>query len=385
MLLVLLGRSEWPERVLRPPLTSVDAKKSRAHKRQDSGPFGVLYHNVRKDNKPPELAGDLSTQYKTVTTPSYLEIENTLLTGKRPLGKQTTSPQTVTIIEEKVALADTPNASRLGTLRRRRTTRSWMARHREAKFSKRQQTPKLKPDAKKTTKIDYVFPIERKTSFRYVPPRSPRLIFRSQRDIDNYFAVDDIPACVKSLLPPMMKTFKFRRLERVEPLLEMVSRVLGVSSGPMLTPAGSGGAPASLDQVPLSTHIARSDSPYGSLLSTFDKHSLFLWSVYATYRKAVFGAKSKLPEKLEQVLPSEAQRLSAKDRCRIETVLLLEVLLRRTVAAKFDFRLRQNDNYGRKTTPETCSSISHTSLFTHSSTLFTYTNHASLELSWDTD
>ena len=183
----------------------------------------------------------------------------------------------------------------------------------------------------------------------------------------------------------MMKTFKFRRLERVEPLLEMVSRVLGVSSGPMLTPAGSGGAPASLDQVPLSTHIARSDSPYGSLLSTFDKHSLFLWSVYATYRKAVFGAKSKLPEKLEQVLPSEAQRLSAKDRCRIETVLLLEVLLRRTVAAKFDFRLRQNDNYGRKTTPETCSSISHTSLFTHSSTLFTYTNHASLELSWDTD
>ncbi|WPK25890.1 hypothetical protein PUMCH_003224 [Australozyma saopauloensis] len=359
MVLVILGPSKWPENVqLLPSLSSrnnipepQDATPGkpfrRGHVRTASRPFDVLYDDVQPDNKPPKLAGDLTAQYLTVTSPSYIQIENTLRAGETPLQatNKAAPPPTVTIIEEKGVHRSGSVISRLATLRRRHSKRHWMARRRDV-IPKDPKTPELKIDGRKSSKIDFIFPIRRKTSFKYSPANSPKPSrFRSQNEVDAFFSLDGVADAVKGLLPFNMKSFEFEGLKRMEPILRVIPHIIDTSKG-LTRNFSERGMKAPLNEPPLVAHNSTFNtvsSPSQALSIGSNERQLFLSSLYTKYRQTAFGRMQQIPEKIEVMFPFESDRLLQEEKERLNTVLLLDALLRRTVAAKVEFRLKQHN------------------------------------------
>lgn len=371
MSLVIVGPSKWPENMKllpgqrRSPLENPEQKSQRSttpygHARKLSRPFDVLYQDDLKNIKPPKLEGDLNTQYLNMKTPSYIEIENTLRAGALPSTHQTAQapPPTVTVIEEKGTRRSSSLRSRLENLRRRHSKRNWMARRRDLyPDGEKSNSPQLSIDTKKVSKIDFIFPIRRKTSFKYSPVQnSKRLRFKSQADVDNYFALDNVAAAVKSLLPQTMNTFQFEGVKRIEPILKIVPHFFGTSR-----PFDVATSRGPLNQVPLVAHnstfnTVSSPSHPDSLFQS--QRKLYLASLYNKYREIALSARVQFPSTIEVLLPFESEQVFDEEREVMNRNLLFEVLLRRTLAAKIDFRLKQNIRLIEATTPEAKSSSS---------------------------
>lgn len=368
-----MGATKWPEKIqLLPTLSSqavssskssahlssksekaVDSAHRQKHERRDSRPFDVLYETVQKSHKPPKLSGDLRAQYLTVASPSYINIENTLRAGETPnttMNNNTAPPPVVTILNEKNPGRTSSIKSRQNDLRRRHSKRNWMARKADITNKPKSNvvTPELDIDRKKLTKIDFIFPIRRKTSFKYSPVASPKLSrFKNEKDIDDFFAIDNVSAAIQVLLPHTMNTFKFSKLERLEPLLKIIPGGLDTSMrGKFVSTGVSTKYP--LDNPPLVAHNSTINtvSSQGQAISIgSNEKQKFLASVYSRYRVAASSTREKFPAKIEILVPDLCQKLSIEEKNQLNTIFLLEILLRRTVAAKIQFRLGQNRQY----------------------------------------
>lgn len=379
MSLVIVGPSRWPERIRLLPTPSPRALSPkpngvllnspsfrRNHERKGSRPFDVLYEDVHKDNKPPKLAGDLNAQYMTVTSPSYIRIENTLRTGndiKATSAGTFAPPPIVTFLDGKGPGRSSSISSRQANLRRRHSQRNWIARKSDVvpKRSNVSLTRSLKSELKARSKIDYIFPIRRKTTFAFNLPLSPKPSkFRSQEDIDDFFAIDDVSAAIKSLLPEVMNTYYFKKLTRVEPLLKIVPQLFDIAKNETFLSAAANGP---LNQPPL--EVQNSSYHPDSLLESptsndANEKNLLLASLYEGYRLFCFGSKGVFPKKIGLVFPFECDKISEREKEQLSTTLLLEILLRRTVASKIEFRLKQNNlvNQGPYSSSNDSSSVS---------------------------
>lgn len=373
MPLVIMGATRWPENIqLLPTLSSqaVASSKSSAssahipsksnnndvtmhrnnHVRRDSRPFDVLYESVPNNHKPPRLTGDLQAQYLTIASPSYLKIENTLKAGEIPntsMKNSTAVPPVVTILSEKCPGRSSSIRSRQASLRRRHSKRNWMARKKDviSKPKNLLTTPELRIDSKRLSKIDFIFPTRRRTSFRYSPATSPRLSkFRSEKDIDDFFAVDDVAAAMKSLLPNTMNTFEFSKLKKLDPVLKIIPTRFDTSMrGKFISTGILTNDP--LSQPPLVAHNSTfntvSSQSQAISIGSNEKQKL-LANAYSRYRSIASSTNAKIPAKIEALLPDLCEKLSPEEHLQLNTIFLLEILLRRTVAAKIQFRLRQN-------------------------------------------
>lgn len=372
MSLVLMGATKWPENIQLLPTLAVSSSKSSAHisgkgekiadsprghshTRQDSRPFDVLYEDVHKSHKPPMLSGDLRAQYLTIASPSYIKIENTLRAGEVPntiMKNSPAPPPVVTILNERGPGRTSSIKSRQTSLRRRHSKRNWMARRSDVIYGPKDnlKTPELKVDSKKQSKIDFIFPIRRKTSFKYSPVVSPKLTrFRNEKDIDDFFAMDDVAAAMRALLPNAMNTFEFSKLERLEPLLKIIPTRLNTPLGGKFASTGVL-TKDPLNNPPLVAHNSTFNtvSSRGLAISIgSNEKQRALASVYSKYRTIASSTNAKFPAKIEILLPDLCEKLSLEEKNQLNTIFLLEILLRRTVAAKIQFRLRQNGRYSK--------------------------------------
>lgn len=378
MSLVLVGPSKWPESMKFLPsqrqasqgnsetISDGTTPSYYRHARKLSRPFDVLYQDDLRNIKPPKLEGDLNTQYMNMTTPSYIEIENTLRSGALPNTHQAVGqapPPTVTVIEEKGTNRSSSINSRLANLRRRHSKRNWMARRRDIYPDGEKKSPEQSLDTKKASRIDFIFPIRRKTSFRYSRFSSTKsLRFKSQKDIDNYFALDSVATAMRSLLPQTMYTFEFEKLKRIEPILKSVPHFFDVPRPNFAFATSNNREP--LNQVPLVAH----NSTLNTVSSPIHSDPLFLdqkkalLSLYSKYRELALGARVKFPPKIEILLPLESEQVLEDEREAFNRDFLFEVLLRRTLAAKIDFRLKQSMRLYQGSTPKLDSSSSSSQL-----------------------
>lgn len=329
-------------------------------KRNVSNPFDILYHpesghssgNSRDESIPKDVSE--LTPYKTA---SYLQIERDIHAGHSPARSSGISrnlgslPPVVTVIDEKLKRGNLI-ISRLASLRLRNSIRrrNKMVRKTDLDAEKSPLVFSVASSKKKRkSRLSFVFPIKRRTLFKYRPVLLlPSLRFRSQKDVDEYFVYNNIASLMKDVVPRTMMTYDYSSIVKIEPQLRQSTQQFAISRASdftMVTTPKTTLHRFSLLQGeklvepvhPLS--LAKTPS---ETVSQVEKRQIFISTVYAKYKDQVFAGKHQVPPRLDQVMPFEADMLAPEEKVAIDTKLALEVLLRRTLAAKIDYRLKKS-------------------------------------------
>ncbi|QBM87083.1 hypothetical protein METSCH_B02820 [Metschnikowia aff. pulcherrima] len=359
------------------------------HQRPPSGLFDIIYDQT--PTKPRLISSDINSEQ--LKSPSYIEIEKAILAGHAFAGDNSPhSAPTVTMIDDTMLRRGGSVVSKDASLRHRNTVkrRIKMARRLPERcmalsslvFSAETESKRA---TKKSTKnrIFSIFPVKRRTSYKYYPaPKieaKPR--FTSQRDVDSYFFLNKVTSLMKDILPSTMNAFEFRKLQRMNPVLETRPARFQISRDAQFTEIELELSPRPITRVDspiaqfldsLNRQITVPNSNLESLFveddPDFIKRKAYLKDVYTNFRRIAFAGKRSIPLKLETVLPNESDMLTVSERESLNVQILLEVLLRRTLAAKIKFRLDQSGHGGSvNSIPYSTSSVlSSSSLSEHS-------------------
>lgn len=326
-------------------------------RRVASNPFDVLYGSTPVSNRVSALK---------VQSPQYLQIENDILAGhSRAASPISPNYPTVTLIDKTSRSGSV--VSRNTTLRHRNTIRlrNKMARRTDVteggNSSSLVFSRESKPSKPKRSKIAFVFPVKRRSSYKYHTVSRHSLNssqrFNSQQEVDNYFVLNNIASLMKDALPRTMATFQYKNLIKVEPDLVSKPAQFAISRDAKFTllqnkPLPQLAKKAAFQGRPLYESTpktvawlpepARDPSPDSEVFNNDAKRLVFLSTVYNQYRDTVLAGKYDIPPRTELVLPFEADMMTTEEKERMDTQLLFEILLRRTIAAKIDFRLKGN-------------------------------------------
>lgn len=285
-MLVILPSTQWPDS------NSVHSIRSRASRlvKNDNNPFLILY----------DSSADLRQSANT-----------TGISGNTTANTTGHSHPTVTIVDGLSRNGST--ISRLASVNNRNSIR------RRNKMVKKSDLPpdllvddSLDGDSlkKKRSKVRWIFPIRRKSSFKYKPVNTPR--FRSQKDVDEYYRKNELDLVMRELLPPLMAAYKFSNILNLVPVINIHPY--------------SAAAP---QELPLPEILAPKQATIKPLND----------DIYDNYKQAVFAGKFRSASRLEDVMPHQALYMAPADREAVETRLLFAILIRRTVAAKLNYRL----------------------------------------------
>lgn len=291
----LLPKSETPRVVI---------KSDRpVHTRQPSNPFEVLFepnHPVTHQHSPEYLS------------PAYLEIE-------RNMNKAITSSYSRLPI---VTVIDETNLKRTGSV----VSKNASIRHRN-NIKKRNKM------GKSDNKSRFLFPVNRKTSLK----RRSLAKFRSKSELDEFYRANNVDMLLRELLPKSMLMYDAKGLVKVNPSLKATKKVLQLSRSLSFNYVD----PKSVIGSPLRDTFVKNPRPLSTAPLRLDD------MMYERYRDSIFLGKFKLPPRFEDLNPSEVEKgfLTLEEANDFNRKLLFEVLLRRTVAAKIEFRLRRSGLY----------------------------------------
>lgn len=304
-----------------PQKSSEDSSSSLKELAGSSGsrsPFHVIYegtNNNGRDGSAPKI--DAKDAFKS---PSYIQIESTLLAG-RQIERPPHVP-TVTIIDSSLVRRTGSVMSREASLRHRNTIRRRNKMMRKEGFTALGDDSALtaleRSKRKPRRSFPWIFPIKRRTSFKYYPVTHERP-FNSQKDIDNYFLMNNIAAVMKDVLPRTMMKYDYKGLTHCNPQLVVTPAEWSIlRNGVIQELVAPRATTKKVEPPPTNTR-----------------------DLYIAYRQRALAGKTRLPPRIQDVLP-DAAHLTSSVMNLLNTQFLLEVLLRRTLAAKIDFRLRKS-------------------------------------------
>lgn len=314
---------------------------------QKDNPFSVIYEpnssHHTENLRPNELP-----------SPSYRHIEKELQAGRSPArsGFSTHKP-TVTVIDETnlrragSVLSRSLSTMRHGTIRRRKrmAKRSEITSPSPSVYSTESVKTKTKSRASKWA---FMFPTKTRRPFKYTPiskaQRKP--YFESQQEIDDFYWLDGIAAVVREMLPRTMLTFKYKKLTKIFPELRLHPERFTVTRNNSFhiidSNTAKGPLQATKEAPPIEKEAIRRYGESSKASAVFARRQMFLSTVYKEYREKVLWGKFLLPPKFDLLLPFEAGIMKPEEKASMDVKILLEVLLRRTVAAKIEFRLAQS-------------------------------------------
>ncbi|GBL48739.1 hypothetical_protein [Candidozyma auris] len=334
-----------------------------SHIRQQSNPFDVLYDPESAKNHPPV------TRSKS---PLYLDIEKDIHNGQSPnRGYHASNGHpTITVIDDSQLRRGNSVVSTSASLRNRNKIkkRNKMVRKEDLpaglivdeSASSSEAGYKARKSSKKTqsSRLNFLFPVRRKRSFNYYPIRSqPK--FRSPNELDEFYQKHNARNVVRELLPQSMAAYEFTNLISLVPIINVYPDSMRL---PLTIPRASNRGNKPDLSVEASPHEARQHSPQRKSLApprlqrpeqlTFNENLNFKNKIYKSYKEAIFAGKYSRPPQLQQTHPREAMYVTNNEKEQLETRLLFEILLRRTIAAKIDFRLKQQGYQQRKKRPK---------------------------------
>lgn len=323
----------------RTPLLGQDVLIS--HKRQQSNPFSILY-----DPKAPP-----AHQPSPEKSSTYINIENGIKNGN--LNAFTTAHNqipTVTVIDDSQLRRGNSVVSKLASLRHRNGIRK------RNKMVRKEDLPdglivdeltssgtESKGRKKKQPKVSFLFPVRRRRSFNYYPIKAaPK--FSSEDEFDKFMKTNGGDQAMRELLPQSMAAYKFTNIISLIPTINIYPQLMQM---PPPQPIFHDSEKPLVDtQAQKQAHPAHGRSLAPPRLQrpqqlTYSDNVEYKERIFKSYRQAVFAGKYGRPPQLHEVLPLELLYVTAREKEQLETRLLFEVLLRRTIAAKIDFRLKQ--------------------------------------------
>lgn len=239
-------------------------------------------------------------------------------------------------------------------------------------------SPKEVPKSKNNNnyykdKLRFLFPVKRKTSLKRRSSYSqldskPPPKFKSKDDIDDFFLQNNVESLLKEILPHSMKLYDFKQLIKLNPNLVGTEMAITLDQNNQFTLSD---LPPKVISAPLQDTFIKttnrlkdktSSEAYPKTLAppvSAESGTLFMHTrdvsnlipisdmIYARYRAAVFSNPNRfhIPPRFYDVYPDEKRDdaiLNPNEVEQIEKKVLLEVLIRRTVAAKIEYRLKQN-------------------------------------------
>lgn len=327
--------------------TLANRRKVASHQRGIDNPFNVLYDPNSARHTENRKTSELQSL-------SYLHIEKELQAGRSP-AKSTMSSQKpiVTVIDETnlrragSVLSRSLSTLHHGTIRRRNrmAKRSELKSQSPSIYSVESEKIKSRP---KSSRWSSLFPIKTRRSFKYTPVskalRKPH--FESQKETDDFYLLDGIAAVVREMLPRTMLTFKFKKITKILPELHLHPERFTITRNNSFRIIDSKATNALFQATKVAQPIDKEairrfpESRKASIISA--RRQVFLSTVYNEYREKVLSGKFLNPPKFELVLPFEAGIMKPEEKASMDVKILLDVLLRRTLAAKIEFRLGQS-------------------------------------------
>lgn len=358
-------------------------KNSRlTHKRTVSNPFGVLYDSFAPPNKS-NLAPSSSM------TPRYLQIEKAITSGTQPAASSH-------------ILYSHPNISRNGSII---STKS-MIRNRNVIKNRNKMVRKTdlqqpssphssifnqtltRPSSKQkpARRVRYLFPVKRQSSLKekpsYTKLNSISAKFNSRAELEEFFVANDIGSLIKELLPGKMQVFHYSNLVNVKPTLTSTTKNVKITNNNSFIIED---APPLVISAPLKeTFVKTGGNPNETRLiplhkktcSAVDTRPIEL-TAYEKYREQAFSQKFMIPPRFQDLFPQDINTLTEEQIDEINRKLLLEILIRRTVAAKIEYRLKNSGwDMSKKTSKESNTSSSYSDLSSSSSSSEDNTNRS---------
>lgn len=209
-------------------------------------------------------------------------------------------------------------------------------------------------------KIRFLFPVKRKTSLKHrsnykllKESRHKRSNFHSKHDLEQFLLSCNAEKIMKELLPKRMAVFDYSYLSLIsrKPMMHKSSRYFNINDqnqfhivSPNAAQKGRFSTAASSYQPGLGTP-AKIGIPQ-DMNPELHREFNVVDAIYSRYRDNVFDNNYDTPPKFTDLFPDEIDNnlVTSKDIDAMNKKVLFEVLLRRTLAAKIEYRLKQTTN-----------------------------------------
>lgn len=199
-------------------------------------------------------------------------------------------------------------------------------------------------------RLSFLFPVRRTRSFKYYPIKSPPK-FLNEKDFEDFYRACNGSETVRDLLPRSMAAYEFRNLISLIPTINIypdLARTVSPQIGLERNIGRTFPPHPELRETPLHNRTLAPPKVENSSRFLADDEGNYKEKIFKNYRDTVFAGRHSLPPRIQDVASVNSMYLTSDDKERLDTRLLLEVLLRRTIAAKLDFRLKQQGYGGRK-------------------------------------
>lgn len=199
------------------------------------------------------------------------------------------------------------------------------------------QTPPKKP----TRRLRFTFPVKRQKSLKrngqYHSVLAGPAKFETARELYNFYFDNDGPRMIRELLPHSMLSFAYSKLPNINPTLNQ--RLRRTKMDNTYTSIFLNSQQRKQISAPVEGTFKKNNVP---IANDPTSHYDLSRAIFDKYRNAVFANKIKAPLTFFEVFPEERRNsfVTMNDAEFYTTRLLLEILLRRTVAAKINYRLK---------------------------------------------
>ncbi|KAJ9113342.1 hypothetical protein QFC19_000260 [Naganishia cerealis] len=192
-----------------------------------------------------------------------------------------------------------------------------------------------------TRKLRFTFPVRRQRSLKrnpnYQPLSTAASKFETAHDLYSYYFNNDGPRMIRELLPPSMLSFAYSKFASINPTLHLSLRRTKMDN--TFTSIFIDANDKTQISAPIEGTFKKNDIP---IINDPEVHYDLSRAIFDKYRNAVFANKVKNPATFYDIFPEEVENslVTPEDAEFFTTKLYLEVLLRRTVAAKINYRLK---------------------------------------------
>lgn len=349
------------------------------HKRVVSNPFDILYsdNNSPKPNSnlsneiqtsPREPYTPLHTNRQNLYTPKNIYTPEHIISPTKGLRREiASSPPIITMIDRSSLNRSSSVISREASLKNRfnLAKRNKMINKKSLEINSpvydsdsiydsdyKNHQNRRKP-GNWNRNLRFLFPVKRRTSFkrksayhllRESKGKTPN--FHTRQELEHFLIQTNAQQLMKELIPNKMKLFNY-------PLLDLLTRkpnpvdttrhfrihenrfsIVSPNEPKLISP------PFKDSFFKNGQPVYNTDKP-----REFDLNE----AIYTRYRNKVLHGSFQIPPKFTDYFPDERDNnlLTATDIDQMNKKILLEVLLRRTLAAKIDYRLKQNGYYNK--------------------------------------
>lgn len=319
------------------PNLSLRVGQTPHHAHVNSNPFDIIFDplasNCQSRSPLPLLQtpSEHQFQYQAIEQNIYNKtpLDDQNIYNKSNMKRRNISqvPPIITIIDENPPRRSGSVISKCASLKNRNSIR-----RRNRMVQKEDIEPKK---GKARRKLNFIFPVKRKTSLKYSPVLKQSPNFNTDDELRAFLVECNAKELMKEFVPKQMNFYKHENLLAMRPKLVSERKQVQISR------TGS----FNIKQVPksISHPMAIEEKPikspqHGRTISTLPFQEI----VYLKYKNAVFANKFTLLPRFQEMFPNDIHLLSKAEVNQINKKLAFEVLIRRTVAAKIGYRLKQN-------------------------------------------